>query len=189
MGHAECPYAVSEKVGCCAFRSASSAKLKPDLCFGLCVGIIHASKHDRYENLFQAPQGDAMILFMWQDDIIGVAHAWKECTHQLALLWGTRHLISPELAGKDVMILLESKQWAMSELWPYVRCRSGACGPWHPAQDGVAPCQREGWHPPQIQGAPHGETQPFLLLAAPADLIRFEFPCLLSKSWVPFLAL
>ena len=24
-------------------------------------------------NLFQAPQGDAMILFMWQDDIIGVA--------------------------------------------------------------------------------------------------------------------
>ena len=27
---------------------------------------------DRYENLFQAPQGDAMILFMWQDDRIGV---------------------------------------------------------------------------------------------------------------------
>ena len=29
--------------------------------------------HDRYQHLFQAPQGDAMILFMWQDDIIGVA--------------------------------------------------------------------------------------------------------------------
>ena len=29
--------------------------------------------HDRYEKLFQAPQGDAMIFHMWQDDIIGVA--------------------------------------------------------------------------------------------------------------------
>ena len=28
---------------------------------------------DRCENLFQAPQGDAIILYMWQDDIIGVA--------------------------------------------------------------------------------------------------------------------
>jgi hypothetical protein len=28
--------------------------------------------------------------------------AWNECTHQLALLWGTRHLISPELAGNIV---------------------------------------------------------------------------------------
>ena len=28
---------------------------------------------DRYENLFQAPQGDAMMLFMCQDDVIGVA--------------------------------------------------------------------------------------------------------------------
>ena len=27
---------------------------------------------ERYENMVQAPQGDAMILFMWQDDIIGV---------------------------------------------------------------------------------------------------------------------
>jgi hypothetical protein len=27
----------------------------------------------RYENLFQAPEGDAMILFMWQDNIVGVA--------------------------------------------------------------------------------------------------------------------
>ena len=31
------------------------------------------ASHDRYENLFQTSQGDAMILFMWQDDIIGVA--------------------------------------------------------------------------------------------------------------------
>ena len=30
----------------------------------------------------------------------------KEFRHQLTLPWGTRHLISPELAGKDVMILL-----------------------------------------------------------------------------------
>ena len=28
---------------------------------------------DRYEDLEQAPQGDTMILFMWEDDIIGVA--------------------------------------------------------------------------------------------------------------------
>ena len=28
---------------------------------------------NRYENLFQAPHGDAVILFMRQDDIIGVA--------------------------------------------------------------------------------------------------------------------
>ena len=34
---------------------------------------------DRYENLFQAPQGDAMILFMRQDDIIGVAQFIDAC--------------------------------------------------------------------------------------------------------------
>ena len=50
-------------------------------------------------------------LFMWQDDILLVlliilTHAEKECIRQLALLWGTRHFISPELAGKDVMVLL-----------------------------------------------------------------------------------
>ena len=28
---------------------------------------------DMYENLFQAPQGDAMILFKWQDDMVGLA--------------------------------------------------------------------------------------------------------------------
>ena len=34
---------------------------------------------DRYEYLFQAPQVDAMILFMWQDDIIGVAWFFDAC--------------------------------------------------------------------------------------------------------------
>ena len=33
---------------------------------------------DGYEKLFQAPQGDAMIL-MWQDDIIGVARFIDAC--------------------------------------------------------------------------------------------------------------
>ena len=67
---------------------------------------------DRYENLFQAPQGDAIILFMWQDDIIGVACFIDACLErlyisaQLALPWGARHLISPKLAGKYVMIFL-----------------------------------------------------------------------------------
>ena len=28
---------------------------------------------DRYENLLQAPHADAIILFMWQDDFLGVA--------------------------------------------------------------------------------------------------------------------
>ena len=32
---------------------------------------------DRNKNLFQAPHGDAMILFMRQDDIIGVARFIK----------------------------------------------------------------------------------------------------------------
>ena len=52
-----------------------------------------------------------MILFMWRNRhdwccSLDWTHAYKECTHQLALLWGTRHLISPELAEKDVIILL-----------------------------------------------------------------------------------
>jgi hypothetical protein len=28
---------------------------------------------DSNQNLFALPQGDAMLLFMWQDDVIGVA--------------------------------------------------------------------------------------------------------------------
>ena len=35
-----------------------------------------------------------------------LTHAQKECTHQLALPWGSRHLISPALAGKDVIMIL-----------------------------------------------------------------------------------
>ena len=38
---------------------------------------------DRYENLFQAPQGHAMILFMWQDDIIGVARFIDACLERV----------------------------------------------------------------------------------------------------------
>ena len=68
------------------------------------------SLRDRYENLFQAPPGDAVILFMWQDDIIGVARFIDVCLErvytQLALPREARHLISPELAGNDVMVLL-----------------------------------------------------------------------------------
>ena len=33
-----------------------------------------------------------------------LTHAWKECTHQLVLRWGTRHQISPGLAERNVMI-------------------------------------------------------------------------------------
>ena len=39
---------------------------------------------DRYENLFQAPQGDAMLLFMWQDDIIGVARFIDACLERMS---------------------------------------------------------------------------------------------------------
>ena len=53
---------------------------------------------DRNKNLFQAPHGDAMNLFMWQDDIIGVARFTDACltgyTHHLALPWDPRHLMS-----------------------------------------------------------------------------------------------
>ena len=35
--------------------------------------------HDNDKNLFKAPHGDAMILFMWQDDIIGVARFIDVC--------------------------------------------------------------------------------------------------------------
>ena len=66
-----------------------------------------------FQNLSEAPQGDAIILFMWQDDIIGVARFTDAClervytcAHQLAPNGRARHLVSPELAGKAVMILL-----------------------------------------------------------------------------------
>ena len=47
-----------------------------------------------YENLFQAPQGDAMILFMWRDDIIGVAQfndACLERVHTRVTACATQH--------------------------------------------------------------------------------------------------
>ena len=51
-----------------------------------------------------------MILFMWRDDIIGVAQFNDACLERVHTTAGPpvwpRHLISPELAGKDVRILL-----------------------------------------------------------------------------------
>ena len=46
--------------------------------------------------------------------------AQKECTHQLALPWGTRHLISPGSAGKYLKILLlllaaRQHSWALRQ--------------------------------------------------------------------------
>ena len=38
---------------------------------------------DRNKILFQAPHGDAMILFMWQDDIIGVARFIDACLERV----------------------------------------------------------------------------------------------------------
>ena len=38
---------------------------------------------DRYENLFQAPHGDVVILFMWQDDIAGVAWIIDACLERV----------------------------------------------------------------------------------------------------------
>ena len=58
-------------------------------------GILEDEKHlvyecpalqdlrDGYENLVQAPEGDAMILFMWQDDIIGVARYIDACSERV----------------------------------------------------------------------------------------------------------
>jgi hypothetical protein len=38
---------------------------------------------DRYGNLFRSPQSDAMILFMWPDDIIGVARIIDACLERV----------------------------------------------------------------------------------------------------------
>ena len=49
-----------------------------------------------------------VMLFMWQDDIIGVARCIDACLKRVytsaGLPWGTRHLISPESAGKLFLI-------------------------------------------------------------------------------------
>ena len=44
---------------------------------------------DGSENLFQAPQGDSMIFFMWQDDIIGVARFIDACFGRVYTLAGS----------------------------------------------------------------------------------------------------
>jgi hypothetical protein len=57
---------------------ASCAKTKESLYIVLeCPAL--QDLRERYEDLFQAPQGDAMMLFMWQDDIIGVAQSIEKC--------------------------------------------------------------------------------------------------------------
>ena len=57
------------------------------------AGLSHFSSMllcNRYDNLFQAPQGDVMMRSLV---LLGLlTHAQNECTHQLALPWGTRHL-------------------------------------------------------------------------------------------------
>jgi hypothetical protein len=67
-----------------------------------CPALQHL--RDRNKNLFQAPHGDAMILFMWQDDIISCEccyitialldslthmHAIKECA-RVHISWPSR---------------------------------------------------------------------------------------------------
>jgi hypothetical protein len=51
-----------------------------------------------------------MILFMWQNDIVGVAQfidaCWERMYTSAGPPMGARHLISPDLAGKDAMNLL-----------------------------------------------------------------------------------
>ena len=37
----------------------------------------------RIKNLFKAPPGDAVILFIWQDDIIGVARFIGACLERV----------------------------------------------------------------------------------------------------------
>ena len=43
---------------------------------------------DRYENLLQAPQGDAIVPFMWQDDSVGVARIFDECLERVSTSQG-----------------------------------------------------------------------------------------------------
>ena len=52
---------------------------------------------DRYENLFEALQGDVMILSMWRDDIINVAQFINACLRSVHISWP-----SPVQVGNDV---------------------------------------------------------------------------------------
>ena len=45
---------------------------------------------DGYEDLFQAPQGDNMTLFEWQDGIIGVARFVAVCLERVYTSWPSR---------------------------------------------------------------------------------------------------
>ena len=59
LGH----LAAAEQLPCSWVRAACSLVFK-------CPAL--QDLRDRYENLLQGPQGNATLLFMWQDDIIGV---------------------------------------------------------------------------------------------------------------------
>ena len=68
----------------------------------------------------------SMIPFMWQDDITGVAcfiDAYLERVYTSAgPPVGTRHLISPELAGSDVVIILLQCRSAHRAVLPFMMC-------------------------------------------------------------------
>ena len=81
----------------------------------VCVPHFSAANSCLLQSPYQVPQSTcstlrALILFMCRMTSLVLhgllTHAWKECTHQLALPWGTRHLISPELAEAFVTGLL-----------------------------------------------------------------------------------
>ena len=90
---------------CCMQISAASvhcaSRVSQDMRITLCLHARKRDLHDRYENLFQARQADAMSLFMWQHDITGVARFIATCSERMyrsaGPLMRTRHLISPEL--------------------------------------------------------------------------------------------
>ena len=86
------------RMGCHKLPRDTACRLRvprPNLFCTLCQqghpGVSGGGKHivfecpalqdlrDRYGNLFQTPQGDAMIPFMRQDDIIGVARFIDAC--------------------------------------------------------------------------------------------------------------
>ena len=55
---------------------------------------------DKHPHLFEGTQADAMVLFMRQDDIIGVLRFIDACLERILYTSD-----SPEMAGKDVMNL------------------------------------------------------------------------------------
>ena len=71
-----------------------------------------------------------------------LTHACKECTHQLALPCGARHLITPKFAGQILTILLLLLQMhelmqskitthIKQEMFPAIRSRLGLmCSMW-----------------------------------------------------------